>query len=56
MPLFVVQTRGRAKTSGLKEQLHLGAEPMSSPGSDGGSLLQLLLASGSQTAVTRRWI
>lgn len=35
MALFVDHAIGRAKTSGFKEQLHLGAGPMSSPGSNG---------------------
>lgn len=56
MALFVLQARGRVETPGFKEQLHLGAEPVSSLAQMVGSLLQLLLALGSQTAVTRRWI
>lgn len=45
---------GRAKTSGIKEQLHFGAEPVSSTGSNGGFIIAAVAALGSQTAVTRR--
>lgn len=39
MAVFVVQTWGRAETSGFKEQLHLGAEPVSFTGSNGGLII-----------------
>lgn len=56
MALFVLQGGGRVETPSFKEQLHLGAKPVSSLAQMVGSLLQLLLALESQTAVTRRRI